>query len=154
MSEQPVVLRFPVAQEGAFVNACLVETAAGVVAVDSLLTVSESRAMRHALERLGKPLQAVLLTHSGVTFDGVRFTVIDLGPSESPHDSPGSSEPRTSARRPFAAGAGEGRRHRADEGLRAGRRASDPDGAQHPPGRSATRPAERRHHTVELGLLR
>jgi hypothetical protein len=84
MSEQPVVLRFPVAQEGAFVNACLVETAAGVVAVDSLLTVSESRAMRHALERLGKPLQAVLLTHSGVTFDGVRFTVIDLGPSESP----------------------------------------------------------------------
>jgi glyoxylase-like metal-dependent hydrolase (beta-lactamase superfamily II) len=151
MSEQAVVHRFPVAQEGAFVNAYLVETAAGVVAVDSLLTVSESRAMRQALERLGKPLQAALLTHShpdhyaglaqlvagddvpiiapqgvidtiarddaakdtivgpmfgeewpgrrifpntpirdgeSVTFDGVRFTVIDLGPSESPHDSP------------------------------------------------------------------
>jgi glyoxylase-like metal-dependent hydrolase (beta-lactamase superfamily II) len=133
------------------VNAYLVETAAEVVAVDSLLTVSERRAMRQALERLGKPLQAVLLTHShpdhyaglaqlvagddmpiiapqgaidtiarddaakdaiggpmfgdewpsrrvfpntpiddgeSVTFDGVRFTVIDLGPSESPHDSP------------------------------------------------------------------
>jgi glyoxylase-like metal-dependent hydrolase (beta-lactamase superfamily II) len=151
MTEQLVVHRFPVEQEGAFVNAYLVETAAGVVAVDSLLTVSESRAMRRALERLGKPLQAVLLTHShpdhyaglaqlvlgddvpiiapqgvidtitrddaeknaiigpmfgdewptkrvfpntpirngeSLTFDGVKFTVIDLGPSESPHDSP------------------------------------------------------------------
>jgi glyoxylase-like metal-dependent hydrolase (beta-lactamase superfamily II) len=151
MTEQAVVHRFPVAQEGAFVNAYLVETAAGVLAVDSLLTVSESRAMRQALERLDKPLRAVLLTHShpdhyaglaqlvggddvpiiapqgvidtiasddaakdaivgpmfgeewpsrrifpntpirdgeSLTFDGVRFTVIDLGPSESPHDSP------------------------------------------------------------------
>jgi glyoxylase-like metal-dependent hydrolase (beta-lactamase superfamily II) len=151
MAKQPTVHRFPVEQEGAFVNAYLVETAAGVVAIDSLLTVSESRAMRQALERLGKPLQAVLLTHShpdhyaglaqlvaeddvpiiapqgvidtiarddavkdaivgpmfgeewpttriypntpirdgeSVTFDGVQFTVIDLGPSESPHDSP------------------------------------------------------------------
>jgi glyoxylase-like metal-dependent hydrolase (beta-lactamase superfamily II) len=151
MAAQPVVHRFPVEEEGAFVNAYLVETATGVVAVDSLLTVSDSRAMRQALERLGKPLQAVLLTHSHpdhyaglaqlvaeddvpiiapqgvidtitrddavkdaivgpmfseewpssrifpntpirdgerVTFGGVQFTVIDLGPSESPHDSP------------------------------------------------------------------
>jgi glyoxylase-like metal-dependent hydrolase (beta-lactamase superfamily II) len=151
MTEQPLIHRFPVAREGAFVNAYLVETAAGVVAVDALLTVSDSRAMREGLERLGKPLHAVLLTHShpdhyaglaqlvagddvpiiapqgvidtiarddamkdaivgpmfgdewpstrifpntpigdgeSVTFDGVRFTVIDLGPSESPHDSP------------------------------------------------------------------
>jgi glyoxylase-like metal-dependent hydrolase (beta-lactamase superfamily II) len=145
------VHRFPIEHETAFVNAYLVETAAGVVAVDSLPTVSDSRAMRDALERLGKPLHAVLLTHShpdhyaglaqfvadddvpiiapqgvidtiarddaakdaivgpmfgdewpatrifpntpirdgdSVTFDGVRCTVIDLGPSESPHDSP------------------------------------------------------------------
>src|SRR5262249_36439608 len=151
MNDQPVVHRFPVQQEGAFVNAYLVEAAAGVVAVDSLLTVSESRAMRRALEQIGKPLQAVLLTQSHpdhyagltqlvaeddvpiftpqgvidtiirddavkdaivgpmfgdewpgtrifpntpvldgerVTFDGGEFTVIDLGPSESPHDSP------------------------------------------------------------------
>jgi glyoxylase-like metal-dependent hydrolase (beta-lactamase superfamily II) len=46
------------------VNAYLVETDNGVVAVDSLLTVTESRAMRAAPERLGKPLLAVLLTHS------------------------------------------------------------------------------------------
>ena len=123
----------------------------GVVAIDSLLTVSDSRAMRAGLEELGKPLHAVLLTHShpdnyggltqlvagdgvpiiapqgvidtiardddekeqilrpmfgdewaaertfpntpigdgeSVTFDDATFTVIDLGPSESPHDSP------------------------------------------------------------------
>jgi glyoxylase-like metal-dependent hydrolase (beta-lactamase superfamily II) len=151
MAEQPLVHRFPVEQTGAFVNAYLVETEAGVVAVDSLLTLSESQAMRQALERLGKPLQAVLLTHShpdhyaglaqlvgdddvpiiapqgvidtiarddavkaaivgpmfedewprtrifpntpirdgqSVSFDGVQFIVIDLGPSESPYDSP------------------------------------------------------------------
>ena len=58
------VHRFPIEPESAFVNAYLVETAAGVVAVDSLLTVSDSRAMREALEQLGKPLHAVLITHS------------------------------------------------------------------------------------------
>ena len=151
MSAQPVIHRFPSKTDGAFVNAYLVETPSGTVAIDSLLTVSESRAMRAGAERLGKPLLAVLLTHSHpdhyggltelvagndvpiiapqgvidtivrddpikeqilrpmfgdewavertfpntpirdgerVTFDGVTFTVIDLGPSESPHDSP------------------------------------------------------------------
>jgi glyoxylase-like metal-dependent hydrolase (beta-lactamase superfamily II) len=151
MADAPVIHRFPVELEGAFVNAYLVETEAGLVAIDSLLTVSESRAMRTAADALGKPLLAVLLTHShpdhyggltelvagddlpivapqGVidtivrddpikeeivrpmfgddwaqertfpntpirdgetlTFDGASFTVIDLGPSESPHDSP------------------------------------------------------------------
>jgi glyoxylase-like metal-dependent hydrolase (beta-lactamase superfamily II) len=151
MPDGPVVHRFPAEQAGAFVNAYLVETASGVVAVDALLTFSESRRMRQALEAFGKPLRAVLLTHShpehyaglaqlvasddvpiiapqgvidtimrddaekdaivapmfgeewpaarifpntpiddgeSVTFDGVQFTVVDLGPSESPHDSP------------------------------------------------------------------
>jgi glyoxylase-like metal-dependent hydrolase (beta-lactamase superfamily II) len=151
MTGEPTIHRFPREQEGAFVNAYLVETESSVVAVDSLLTVSESRALRAAVESLGKPLQAVLLTHShpdhyggltelvagddvpiiapqgvidviarddeakeqilrpmfgdewaaertfpntpirdgeSVIFDGVTFTVIDLGPSESPHDSP------------------------------------------------------------------
>ena len=151
MAGEPTIHRYPRQKEGAFVNAYLVETDSGVVAVDSLLTVSDSRTMRAGLEELGKPLRAVLLTHShpdhyggltelvagddvpiiapqgvidtiardddekeqilrpmfgdewaaertfpntaigdgeNVTFDDVAFTVIDLGPSESPHDSP------------------------------------------------------------------
>jgi glyoxylase-like metal-dependent hydrolase (beta-lactamase superfamily II) len=151
MPNQPTIYRFPTKDEGAFVNAYAVETDSGIVAVDGLLTVSESRAMRDWIEQTGKLLQAVLLTHShpdhyaglkqlvadddvpiiapqgvidtivrddatkdtiigpmfgdewpaerifpntavddgeSVTFDGITFTVIDLGPSESPHDSP------------------------------------------------------------------
>ena len=151
MSGEPVIHRFPVNHEGAFVNAYLVETDTGAVAVDGLLTVSAAREMRSALDRLGKPLHAALVTQShpdhyaglgeivagydvpivapqgvidtitaddamknqiigpmfgdqwpttrvfpntpirdgeSLTFDGVTFTVIDLGPSESPHDSP------------------------------------------------------------------
>jgi glyoxylase-like metal-dependent hydrolase (beta-lactamase superfamily II) len=151
MAGEPTIHRYPRNPEGAFVNAYLVETDSSVVAIDSLLTVSEARAMRAGVEGLGKPLAAVLLTHShpdhyggltelvadddvpiiapqgvidtiardddmkedilrpmfgdewatertfpntpisdgeSVTFDGVAFTVIDLGPSESPHDSP------------------------------------------------------------------
>jgi glyoxylase-like metal-dependent hydrolase (beta-lactamase superfamily II) len=151
MVNPPTVHRFPAKHAGAFVNAYLVETESGLVAVDALLTFSESRAMRHALEGIGKPLLAVLLTHShpdhygGLTelvgpdevpiiapqgvidtivrddplkeqilrpmfgdqwaaertfpntpitdgesldFDDAVLTVIDLGPSESPYDSP------------------------------------------------------------------
>jgi glyoxylase-like metal-dependent hydrolase (beta-lactamase superfamily II) len=151
MASEPLIHRFPQVHEGAFVNAYLVETGSGVVAIDSLLTVSASRTMREGVESIGKPLRAVLLTHShpdhyggltelvagddvpiiapqgvidtitrdddlkeqilrpmfgdewatertfpntpigdgeSVTFDGATFTVIDLGPSESPHDSP------------------------------------------------------------------
>ena len=147
----PQIHRFPARAEGAFVNAYLVETESGVVAVDGLLTVSAAREMRTALDRLGKPLLAALVTHShpdhyaglaelvagydvpivapqgvidtiaaddaikdqiigpmfgdewpttrvfpdtpirdgeSLNFDDLKFTVIDLGPSESPHDSP------------------------------------------------------------------
>jgi len=48
---------------GIFVNAFLIETPRGVVAVDSTLTESESRAFRRERESLGKPLLAVLITH-------------------------------------------------------------------------------------------
>src|SRR5262245_21872560 len=132
------------------VNAYLVETPAGVVAIDSTLTVSDGRALRVQAEALGKPLEAVLITHAhpdhyggtvelvgseeipivaaegvdsvirrddqvkeeiirpmfgdewpqerrfpnqtlvdgeSINFDGVSFTLLDLGPGESPHDS-------------------------------------------------------------------
>jgi glyoxylase-like metal-dependent hydrolase (beta-lactamase superfamily II) len=151
MSAEPTIHRFPAQHEGAFVNAYLVETVSGVVAVDGLLTVSAAEEMRTAPDRIGKPLLAALVTHShpdhyaglreivaghevpiyapqgvidaitaddalkdqiigpmfgdewpanrvfpntpirdgeSVSFDDVTFTVIDLGPSESPHDSP------------------------------------------------------------------
>jgi glyoxylase-like metal-dependent hydrolase (beta-lactamase superfamily II) len=151
MAHEPKIHRFPEEHDGAFVNAYLVETESGLVAIDSLLRVSDSRAMRAGVERIGKPLLAVLLTHShpdhyggltelvagddipiiapqgvidtiirddplkeeilrpmfgdewatertfpntpiddgeSVTFDEATFTVIDLGSSESPHDSP------------------------------------------------------------------
>jgi glyoxylase-like metal-dependent hydrolase (beta-lactamase superfamily II) len=151
VSDQPKIHRFPEKTEGAFVNAYLVETDSGVVAVDGLLTLSAAKEMRSALDRLAKPLRAALVTQShpdhyagmseivagydvpifapqgvidtitaddsikndivgpmfgeewpakrvfpdmpirdgeSVTFDDVTFTVIDLGPSESPHDSP------------------------------------------------------------------
>jgi glyoxylase-like metal-dependent hydrolase (beta-lactamase superfamily II) len=151
MSPEPTIHRFPAQHEGAFVNAYLVETASGVVAVDGLLQVSAAKEMRADIERLGRPLLAAVVTQShphhyaglgvivagddvpiyapqgvidaitaddalkdqiigpmfgedwptnrifpntaiadgdSVSFDGVKLTVIDLGPSESPHDSP------------------------------------------------------------------
>ena len=151
MSETPLIHRHTSSPKGALVNAYLVETSAGVVAVDSMLTISDSRALRASLETLGKPLLAVLLTQShpdhyggltellagdevpiiapkgvhevirrddplkeqilrpmfgdewttrrtfpnttirdgeSVSCGDATFTVIDLGPSESPHDSP------------------------------------------------------------------
>ena len=132
------------------VNAYLVETVDGIVAVDGTLTVTDGRALRARLETFGKPLLAVLVTHAhpdhyggivelvgsddvpviatagvdavirrddalkeeilrpmfgdewpcervfptrivsdGDTVDlgGTSFTVLDLGPGESPHDS-------------------------------------------------------------------
>src|SRR5262249_15118850 len=44
-------------------NAFLIETRNGVVAVDSTLTETESKALRRERETLGKPLLAVLVTH-------------------------------------------------------------------------------------------
>ena len=147
---EPRIHRHSTAPQGALVNAYLVETNEGVVAVDGTLTVSDGRALRARLEVLGKPLLAVLVTHAhpdhyggivelvgsdavpvvatagvdavirrddalkeeilrpmfgdewprertfpnrtvadGETLElgGARFTVHDLGPGESPHDS-------------------------------------------------------------------
>lgn len=48
---------------GIFVNSYLIETSAGVVAVDATLTETESKQLRKELESLEKPLLAVLVTH-------------------------------------------------------------------------------------------
>ena len=63
MSDTPNIHTHSSAEEGLAVNAYLVETQNGVVAVDATLTVSEARAFRGKLEALNKPLLAVLLTH-------------------------------------------------------------------------------------------
>jgi glyoxylase-like metal-dependent hydrolase (beta-lactamase superfamily II) len=49
---------------GIFANAFLVETNNGVVVIDSTLTVSESKSLKGRLDTIGKPLLAVILTHS------------------------------------------------------------------------------------------
>jgi len=51
------------AAEGIFVNAFLLETAAGVVAVDATLTVSTSRGLRARVHAIGKPFLGVVVTH-------------------------------------------------------------------------------------------
>ncbi len=147
---EPHIHRHTTGQEGALVNAYLVETNDGVVAVDGTLTVTDGRALRARLAALGKPLLAVLVTHAHpdhyggivelvgsddvpivatagvdtvirrddalkeeilrpmfgdewprermfptrivtdgerVDLGGTSFTVLDLGPGESPHDS-------------------------------------------------------------------
>jgi len=59
----PVVHRFDAGEAGLYVNAYLVETPSGIVAIDATLTESSSKALRATLDSLGKPLLAVLLTH-------------------------------------------------------------------------------------------
>jgi glyoxylase-like metal-dependent hydrolase (beta-lactamase superfamily II) len=50
-------------EDGIFVNAYLVETSRGVVAIDATLTRSTSKGLRARLDALRKPLLAVLITH-------------------------------------------------------------------------------------------
>lgn len=61
--QPPTIHTVTAPSEGILVNAYLVETSHGVVAVDSALRVSDARALRATLDSLGKPLLAVLLTH-------------------------------------------------------------------------------------------
>jgi glyoxylase-like metal-dependent hydrolase (beta-lactamase superfamily II) len=51
-------------ETGIFANAYLVETNNGTVAIDSTLTVSESKSLKACIDAIGKPLLAVILTHA------------------------------------------------------------------------------------------
>ena len=66
MSETPVIHRHTSSPNGALVNAYLVETTTGMVAVDSMLTVSDSRALRQRLEFLELSVDPVA-AHLGLT---------------------------------------------------------------------------------------
>ena len=60
---EPIVHVHAADAAGIYVNAYLIETENGVVAVDGMLTVSDGAALRASLDSLGKPLLAVLITH-------------------------------------------------------------------------------------------
>lgn len=60
---KPIIHRYEAKISDFFVNAFFVETENGVVAVDATLANTSSRELRCMLERIGKPLLAVLLTH-------------------------------------------------------------------------------------------
>lgn len=62
MSQVTKVQRFT--QKNGFpVNAYIVEGRSGVVVIDTTLTVTDSIALRMQVDSIGKPLQAVLITH-------------------------------------------------------------------------------------------
>ena len=55
---------YTAAESGLFVNSYLLETATGVVVVDTNLLVSDSDALRARLDALHKPLLGIFLTHA------------------------------------------------------------------------------------------
>jgi glyoxylase-like metal-dependent hydrolase (beta-lactamase superfamily II) len=63
ITKAPEVHAFQSGEAGLFANAYLVETANHLVAVDSTLLESTSKALRQKVVELGKPLHAVLITH-------------------------------------------------------------------------------------------
>jgi glyoxylase-like metal-dependent hydrolase (beta-lactamase superfamily II) len=64
---------------GIYANAYLIETRNGVVAIDSTLSNSDSRALRARLDAIGKPLLAVLLTHGHPDhYNGVTTLIVGM----------------------------------------------------------------------------
>ena len=61
---KPIIHRYEAKISDFFVNAFLVETENGVVAIDATLAITSSRELRNKVDNeIGKPLLAVLLTH-------------------------------------------------------------------------------------------
>ncbi|MEO8549690.1 MAG: MBL fold metallo-hydrolase [Kofleriaceae bacterium] len=63
VTPSPKVHQIQANEAGLLVNGYLVEGAHGVVAIDSALTISDSKRLRREADALGKPLLAVLVTH-------------------------------------------------------------------------------------------
>jgi glyoxylase-like metal-dependent hydrolase (beta-lactamase superfamily II) len=59
-----LIHRFHATGGGTPVNAYIIESNSGAVAVDSTLTVSDGRGLRARVDRLGKPLLGVVVTHA------------------------------------------------------------------------------------------
>ena len=59
----PTVHQVTASPQGLSVNCYIIEGQHGLVAIDSALTISDSKALRAKVDALGKPLLAVLLTH-------------------------------------------------------------------------------------------
>jgi glyoxylase-like metal-dependent hydrolase (beta-lactamase superfamily II) len=58
------VHRFDAGPQAIFVNAYVVETEQGLIAVDATLTVSSARAFRAFIDGFRKPLRAIVVTHA------------------------------------------------------------------------------------------
>jgi glyoxylase-like metal-dependent hydrolase (beta-lactamase superfamily II) len=59
----PIIHRYSAPAEGIFANAYLIEGEAGLIAVDATLRNSDARALLAEVERLHKPLLAIVVTH-------------------------------------------------------------------------------------------
>ena len=59
----PVVHPVAAPEEGVLASAYLIETAEGVIAIDAALRLSDARRLRAEVDRIGRPLLAVVLTH-------------------------------------------------------------------------------------------
>jgi glyoxylase-like metal-dependent hydrolase (beta-lactamase superfamily II) len=60
---KPVVHTVSASAQGLGINCHIVEGEHALVAIDTALTISDSRALRAKVDALGKPLRAILLTH-------------------------------------------------------------------------------------------
>ena len=70
------VHQFGASPQGLSVNCYVVEGRRGLVAIDSALTVSDSKSLRAKVDALGKPLLAVLLTHGHPDhYNGVAYLI-------------------------------------------------------------------------------
>jgi glyoxylase-like metal-dependent hydrolase (beta-lactamase superfamily II) len=89
MNSLPKIHAHMSGEKGIFANGYLIETANGVVVIDSALTVSESKALKAQLDSINKTLLAVLLTHPHPDHvAGVTYLVTSKTSSSSPSTLP------------------------------------------------------------------